>query len=131
MGRPKQMTRAEKLEIKKERGERNHVEGKFGQAKNGYGLTDIRACKKVTSEAWIGGIWLAMNLKRYMDLVSKAGLMAIIQLMIVFLCAFLGKIRAFDRAVTAQLALMKRLSDFSWAGQPGYWGNPSWARALR
>ena len=130
MGRPKQMTRAEKLEIKKERGERNHVEGKFGQAKNGYGLTDIRARKKVTSEAWIGGIWLAMNLKRYMDLVSKVGLMAIIQLMIVFLCAFLCKIRAFGRAVAAQLALMKRLSDFSWAWQPGYWGNPSWARAV-
>lgn len=131
MGRPRQMTRAEKLEIKKERGERNHIEGKFGQAKNGYGLTDIRARGMVTSEAWIGGIWLAMNLKRYMDLLSKVGLMAIIQLVIVFLCAFLGRLRAFGRAVAAQLAVMKGLSDFTWVRQPGYWGNPSWARALR
>ena len=130
MGRPKQLTQAEKLQIKKERGERNHIEGKFGQAKNGYGLTDIRARRRDTSEAWIGGIWLAMNLKRYMSILPVVGLMAIIQLVIVFLCAFWGKIRAFGRAVTAQLALMKRLSDFSWVRQPGYWGNPSWARAV-
>ena len=130
MGRPRQMTRSERLEIKKERGERNHVEGKFGQAKNGYGLTDIRARGKVTSEAWIGGIWLAMNLKRYMDLLSKVGLMAIIQLVIVFLSAFLGKTRAFGRAAAEQLSVMKGLPDFIWARQPGYWGAPSPARAL-
>jgi IS5 family transposase len=101
MDRSRQMTRTEQLEIKKAGGERNHVEGKFGQAKNGYGLTHIRARGKVASEAWIGGIWLAMNLKRYMDLVSKLGLMAIIQFVIVFLCAFLDKIKAFRRAVAA------------------------------
>jgi hypothetical protein len=130
LGRPKQMTRAEKLAIKKERGERNHVEGKFGQAKNGYGLTDIRARRKDTSEAWIGGIWLAMNLKRYMDLLSKVGLMAIIQMVIVLLWAFLGKIRTYGRAVVAQLGGTMGISAFSSGLQPGYWGTPYRATAI-
>lgn len=126
MGRPRQMTRAERLEIKKERGERNHVEGKFEQAKNGYGLTDIRVRGMVTSEAWIGGIWLAMNLKRYMDLVLKVGLMAIIQLVIVFLSAFLGKTRAFGRAMAAQLAVMKGFPILPGQGNPGIGSSHPW-----
>jgi hypothetical protein len=130
LGRPKQMTRAEKLAIKKERGERNHVEGKFGQAKNGYGLTDIRARRKDTSEAWIGGIWLAMNLKRYMDLLSKVDLMAIIQMVIVFLWSFFGKIRAYARAVVVQLGGTKGISAFSSGLQPRYWGTPHRAMAI-
>ena len=124
LGRPKQMTRAEKLAIKKERGERNHVEGKFGQAKNGYGLTDIRARRKDTSEAWIGGIWLAMNLKRYMDLVSKVGLMVIIQLVTALLWSFFGKIRAYGRAIAAQYGGMQGISGCFSVWQPGSWGTP-------
>ena len=37
-------------------------EGKFGQGKNGYGLGRIRAKRADTSEAWILGIFLVMNL---------------------------------------------------------------------
>jgi len=43
-------------------GERNPIEGKFGQAKTGYGLNRIKARLKNTSEAWIAGIFLVLNL---------------------------------------------------------------------
>jgi len=43
-------------------GERNPIEGKFGQAKTGYGLNRIKARLKQTSESWIAGIFLVLNL---------------------------------------------------------------------
>ncbi len=45
-------------------GERNPIEGKFGQAKTGYGLNRIRARLKGTSETWIASIILVLNLVR-------------------------------------------------------------------
>ena len=43
-------------------GERNPIEGKFGQAKNGYGMNRIRARLKDTSQSWIASIVLVLNL---------------------------------------------------------------------
>jgi transposase, IS5 family len=43
-------------------GERNPIEGKFGQAKNAYGLNRIRARLRGTSESWIACIFLVLNL---------------------------------------------------------------------
>lgn len=43
-------------------GERNPIEGKFGQGKLKYGLSDIRAKLKTTSESWIASIALVLNL---------------------------------------------------------------------
>ena len=43
-------------------GERNPIEGKFGQAKTAYGLDRIRARLKDTSESWIACIFLVLNL---------------------------------------------------------------------
>lgn len=43
-------------------GERNPIEGKFGQAKNGYGMNRIRARLKNTSQSWIASIVLVLNL---------------------------------------------------------------------
>jgi hypothetical protein len=43
-------------------GERNPIEGKFGQAKNGYGLNCIRARLRNTSESWIASIFMVLNL---------------------------------------------------------------------
>jgi hypothetical protein len=43
-------------------GERNPIEGKFGQAKTGYGLNRIKARLQQTSESWIAGIFLVLNL---------------------------------------------------------------------
>lgn len=43
-------------------GERNPIEGKFGQAKNGYGMNRVRARLKQTSQSWIASIILVLNL---------------------------------------------------------------------
>lgn len=43
-------------------GERNPIEGKFGQAKTAYGLDRIKARLKGTSESWIATILLVLNL---------------------------------------------------------------------
>ena len=43
-------------------GERNAIEGKFGQAKRGYGLNRIKARLQQTSESWIAGIIMVLNL---------------------------------------------------------------------
>ncbi len=43
-------------------GERNPIEGKFGQGKTAYGLDNIKARLKVTSESWIACIFLVLNL---------------------------------------------------------------------
>lgn len=43
-------------------GERNPIEGKFGQAKTGYGLNRLKARLKETSEPWIAYIFLVLNL---------------------------------------------------------------------
>ena len=43
-------------------GERNPIEGKFGQAKTGYGLNRIKGRLKGTSETWIACIFMVLNL---------------------------------------------------------------------
>ena len=43
-------------------GERNPIEGKFGQAKTAYGLNRIKARLQITSESWIACIFLVLNL---------------------------------------------------------------------
>jgi hypothetical protein len=52
----------EKSKSKKEFNERNQVEGKFGQGKNGYNLNKIRTRLRKTSESTIACIILIMNL---------------------------------------------------------------------
>ena len=44
------------------RGERNPIEGKFGQAKIAYGLNNIKAKLRETIESWIASIALVLNL---------------------------------------------------------------------
>lgn len=55
----------QKRKNKKESAERNHIEGKFGQGKNGYRLNQIRARLKNTSESWVACIFFIMNLVNY------------------------------------------------------------------
>jgi hypothetical protein len=63
-------------------GERNPIEGKFGQAKTAYGLNRIRARLMGTSESMIASIILVLNL------VKLAGVGA--------LCLITNKIRSFS-----------------------------------
>ncbi len=63
LGRAKKDESVEqKRKRKKEAGERNAVEGKFGQAKNGYELNKIKARQMKTSESWIGAIVFVTNI---------------------------------------------------------------------
>ena len=58
----KPLGRPSALSIHVSPGERNPIEGKFGQAKTGYGLNRIKARLKQTSESWIATIILVLNL---------------------------------------------------------------------
>jgi transposase, IS5 family len=69
LGRPRKITEENKEEINRLRKQRRDeyreripIEGKFGQGKNGYGLSYIRAKTAKTSEAWINSIFFVMNL---------------------------------------------------------------------
>jgi len=68
LGRPKAKTNQtyyQKRKARKEAAERNQIEGKFGQGKNGYNLNKVRAKLKDTSESWVACIFFVMNLIHY------------------------------------------------------------------
>ena len=74
LGRPPKhpdQTPAQKYHKKKKAAERNHVEGKFGQAKRGYGLNNIKARLAETSESWIHAIFFVMNLTQLLQVAQK------------------------------------------------------------
>jgi hypothetical protein len=50
-------------------GERNPIEGKFGQAKTAYGMNRIKARLQQTSESWIATIIMVLNLVKLTGLV--------------------------------------------------------------
>ena len=58
-----------KRKRKAEARERNQIEGKFGQGKNGYNLNQIRATLKETSESWVAAIFFIMNLIHYQKII--------------------------------------------------------------
>lgn len=58
LGRPS----SQAVKIHLSPGERNPIEGKFGQAKVAYGLNKIRARLSSTSTSWIAAIALVLNL---------------------------------------------------------------------
>lgn len=58
-------------------GERNPIEGKFGQAKSAYGMNRIKARLQDTSESWIASIVLVLNL---IKLIGMAPLSLLVKL---------------------------------------------------
>jgi transposase, IS5 family len=58
-------------------GERNPIEGKFGQAKVAYGMNRIKARLADTSESWIASIVLVLNL---ITLIGRAPMFLIIKI---------------------------------------------------
>ena len=66
LGRKTEEKKAKEVkQMKKDQRLRVRVEGKFGQAKNGYGLNRIRMRKVSTSESVIAFTFFVMNLIRY------------------------------------------------------------------
>ena len=64
-GKPKELTAYQKRKRKKELSERNQIEGKIGQAKQGYKLNQIRAKLDKTSNSWIGITLFITNLVKF------------------------------------------------------------------
>ena len=64
LGRPTEQTKERIKELSQAVGERNCIEGKFGQAKRWYGMGCIHAKLKTTSESMIGAIVVVLNLIR-------------------------------------------------------------------
>lgn len=95
-GKPLGRPSAKAVEDHVRPGERNPIEGKFGQAKNGYGMNRIRARLKQTSQSWIASIILALNLVK---LAGQAPLCL----------SFSAQIIRFDRIVTVFLGRMRKL----------------------
>jgi hypothetical protein len=73
LGRPpkKKLSGYRKYKTRKEQNMRNHVEGKFGQGKNGYELNEVRARRADTSESWISAIFFVMSLTKLMKVAGK------------------------------------------------------------
>jgi transposase, IS5 family len=65
-------------------GELNPIEGKFGQAKTGYGLNRIKAKLRETSETWIVSIILVPNL-------VKLAVLAVPCLFFILVVSFLAR----------------------------------------
>ena len=67
-------------------GERNPIEGKFGQAKTGYGLDRIKARLQNTSESWIASIFLVLNLVKLAGVAAHWVLFWIVESFSVHFC---------------------------------------------
>ena len=61
-------------------GERNPIEGTFGQAKTAYGMNRIKARLKETSESWIATIVLVLNLVKLTGMVPHYLYMTLVNL---------------------------------------------------
>lgn len=75
LGRPPkvaQLTASQKYRKRKKAAEQNHIEGKFGQGKRGYGLNNVKSRLKETSESWINAIFFVMNLQKLLQIAEKA-----------------------------------------------------------
>ncbi|MEO6220990.1 MAG: IS5 family transposase [Ginsengibacter sp.] len=59
-------------------GERNPIEGKFGQAKTAYGMNRIKARLRETSESWVASIVLVLNL---INIIGRASLCVILKIL--------------------------------------------------
>jgi len=106
LGRPKKVSDDNREELKRLKAQRREeylqripIEGKFGQAKNGYRLNHIRAKRADTSAAWINSIFLVMNL--------------LVLLRAFFALCFLGAARAISAFTAIIQHAMTRLQSVS------------------
>ncbi len=73
-------------------GERNPIEGTFGQAKTAYGLNRIKARLAQTSESWIATIILVLNLVKLIGSGTYALILSWMTFSASWLVEFIGKI---------------------------------------
>ena len=68
LGRPPELTRHEKRQLKREAGFRSRIEGKFGEGKRKYDLGLVKTKTMDTSESWIAAVFFVMNLAHWLRL---------------------------------------------------------------
>jgi hypothetical protein len=66
LGRPPQLTKAQKKALQAGLVIRNRIEGKFGEGKRKYQLDLVKAKDQVTSESWIACVLFVMNLAQWL-----------------------------------------------------------------
>jgi IS5 family transposase len=100
LGRPskqkKEETAYQRRKRKTEFNERNHVEGKFGQAKRGYNMNNIRAKRLDTSKSWVSCIIFVLNLLRLKQIfmpcaqmsISSINMYSIWKMMVIKICGY-------------------------------------------
>lgn len=74
LGRPPKEPRetaSQRYRKRKKAAQRNHIEGKFGQGKRGYGLNNVKARLQDTSESWVNAIFFVMNLTKLLQIAEK------------------------------------------------------------
>jgi hypothetical protein len=103
-------------------GERNPIEGKFGQAKTGYGLNRIRARLKGTSETWIASIILVLNLVKLAGL----GILSLISRLATSFSAMLQVVATIDFGVER----LCRQHQCLCANENQEWVARSWRRSM-
>lgn len=117
LGRPKPLNAYFKRKLQKERNMRNHVEGKFGQGKNAYELSRIRARRKDTSESWISTIFLVMNLMRWLK-IQPAIIYLIISQILWWMAIFWPKTVLRLRSHGQRHCFPEIIPTHSWIGEP-------------
>jgi hypothetical protein len=90
-------------------GERNPIEGKFGQAKTAYGMNRIKARLQQTSESWIATIILVLNLVKLTGQVP--------------FCLILKLLSYSAKEIQAHLMVIAKIIT-------GKWNEPSYLRVL-
>jgi transposase, IS5 family len=96
--RAKPLGRPRAVEVEHVRpGERNPIEGTFGQAKTAYGLNRIKARLAGTSESWIATIILTLNLIKLIGLGAYCQLLSMVTFSAGMLSEFLRNL--IDRSI--------------------------------
>jgi hypothetical protein len=67
-GKKPELNQYQKRKRRDEFNERNQIVGLFGQAKQGYGLNNIKAKLKDTSHSWIGSVLFITNIIKFAEL---------------------------------------------------------------
>jgi len=95
LGRPS----AQALKVHLRPGERNPVEGKFGQAKVAYGLEKIRAKLSTTSQSWIAAIAIVLNLVR----LTRQALLRLIFLVNEMICFKWNYVELYNKSLSYKI----------------------------
>ena len=85
-------------------GERNAIEGKFGQAKTAYGMNRIKARLRITSESWIAGIILVLNLVKLAGAVALYLILNTRRSFSAWMCGMVSDLLTMRRGDIQQLA---------------------------